>query len=77
MFLAVVMVCSLVAEDDCTVFKDTRGFHMTTESCMTRVHEMVEDLKDANQLFIEEIDMLPDSQNRFFFKCDDETGIRV
>ena len=77
MFLAVVMACSLFAEDDCTIFKDTRGFHMTTESCMERVHEMIEDPKEANQLFIREIDLLPDRQNRFLFKCDDETGIKV
>ena len=77
MFLAVVMACSLVAEDNCTIFKDTRGFHMTTESCMERVHEMVESLKDAHRHFEEEIYVLPDSENRFLYKCDDETGIRV
>ncbi len=26
---------------------------MTTESCMTRVHEMIEDLKETNQLLAE------------------------
>ena len=77
MFLAVVMACSLVAEDNCTIFKDTRGFHMTTESCMERVHEMIEDLKEANQLLMGKIELLPDRQNRFLFKCDDETGIKV
>lgn len=76
MFLAVVMACSLVAEDDCIIFKDTRGFHMTTESCMTRVYEMIEDLKENKQLLFE-IELLPDRQNRFLFKCDDETGIKV
>ena len=37
MFLALVMACSLYVEDDCKVFKDTRGFHMTEESCVKRV----------------------------------------
>ena len=36
MFLALVMACSLYVEDDCKVFKDTRGFHMTEESCVER-----------------------------------------
>ena len=45
MFLALVMACSLYVEDDCKVFKDTRGFHMTEESCVERVLEMAEGLK--------------------------------
>ena len=77
MFLALVMACSLYAEDDCKVFKDTLGFHMTRESCMERVHEMVESLKDAHRHFEEEIYVLPDSENRFLYKCDDETGTQV
>ena len=77
MFLALVMACSLYVEDDCKVFKDTLGFHMTEESCMERVHEMVESLKDAHRYFVNEIYVLPDSKNRFLYKCDDETGIRV
>ena len=77
MFLALVMACSLYVEDDCKVFTDTRGFHMTEESCMERVHEMVESLKDAPRHFEEEIYVLPDSENRFFYKCDDETGTQV
>ena len=44
-------------EDDCKVFKDTRGFHMTEESCMERVHEKDESLKDAHSHFEEEISM--------------------
>ena len=66
MFLAVVIACSLFAGDNCTIFKDTRGFHMTTESCMERFHEMIKDLKMANQLLMGEIDLLPDNQNCFF-----------
>ena len=77
MFLAVIMVCSLFAEDDCKFFEDTLGLHMTEESCMERVHEMVKSLKDVHRQFEEEIYVLPDSENRFFYKCDDETGIRV
>ena len=77
MFLALVMACSIYAEDDCKVFRDTRGFHMTEESCMERVHEMVESLKDAHRHFEEKIYVLPDSENRFLYKCDDQTGIQV
>ena len=77
MFLALVMACSLYVEDDCKVFKDTRGFHMTEESCVARVLEMVEGLKKIHQEFEEEIYVLPDSENRFLYKCDDKTGFHV
>ena len=77
MFLALVMACSLYVEDDCKVFKDTRGFHRTEESCVERVLEMVEGLKKIHQEYEEEIYVLPDTENRFLYKCDDETGIRV
>ena len=77
MFLAVIMVCSLFAEDDCKFFEDTLGLHMTEESCMERVHEMVKGLKEIHEEYVEWIYVLPDSENRFFYKCDDETGIQV
>ena len=77
MFLALVMACSLYAEDDCKVFKDTRGLHMTEESCFERVLEILEDLKKIHQEYEEWIYVLPDSENRFLYKCDDETGIQV
>lgn len=50
---------------------------MTEESCVERVLEMVEGLKKIHQEFEKEIYVLPDSENRFLYKCDDKTGIRV
>ena len=77
MFLTLVMACSLYVEDDCKVFKDTRAFHMTEESSVERVLEMVEGLKKIHQEYEEEIYVLPDSENHFLYKCDDKTGIGV
>jgi hypothetical protein len=50
---------------------------MTEESCFERVLEILEDLKKIHQEYEEWIYVLPDSENRFLYKCDDETGIQV
>ena len=67
MFLAIVMVCSLVREGDCMKFTDTRGLHLTREKCMARIEEMIEGVNPT----------LPEEPNKFWYKCDDEIGIEV
>ena len=67
MFLAMVMVCSLVREGDCMKFTDTRGPHLTREKCMTRIEEMIETINTT----------LPEEPNEFRYKCDNEIGTKV
>ena len=66
MFLAMVMVCSLVREGDCMEFTDTRGLHLTREKCMTRIEEMIESVNPK----------LPEEAKQFYYKCDDEIGVK-
>ena len=37
MLLALLMVCSTAAQDDCKIYKDLRGLHLTEESCLVRI----------------------------------------
>ena len=50
MFIAIVMACSLTREAECIKFTDTRGPHLTEESCRLRVNEMINDLTKANEM---------------------------
>ena len=43
MLLALLMVCSTAAQDDCKFYKDLRGLHLTKESCLVRIEEMITD----------------------------------
>ncbi len=67
MFLAMVMVCSLVREGDCMKFTDTRGLHLTREKCMTRIEEMIKGVNPS----------LPEEAKQFYFKCEDKIGTKV
>ncbi len=67
MFLAIVMVCSLVREGDCMKFTDTRGPHLTREKCMTRIEEMIEGVTPT----------LPEEATQFYFKCDEKIGTNL
>ena len=67
MFLAIVMVCSLVREGDCLKFTDTRGLHLTREKCMARIEEMIEGVNPT----------LPEEAKQFYFKCDEHIGTKV
>ncbi len=64
MFLAIVMVCSLVREGDCMKFTDTRGPYLSENVCIARVNEMIEDISPT----------LPGEPNKFMYKCDDKIG---
>ena len=66
MFLAILMVCSIASEGDCIKFVDNRGFHLTRETCINRVNEMIEDLTP----------LLPDEAQMFSYKCESEFGER-
>tara|TARA_Y200000002_G_scaffold247056_1_gene204435 strand:+ start:191 stop:406 length:216 start_codon:yes stop_codon:yes gene_type:complete len=67
MFLAIVMVCSLVREGDCMKFTDTLGPHLNREKCMTRMEEMVTSFNPT----------LPEEAKQFYFKCANDTGTKV
>ena len=51
MLTAIVMVCSLVAKDDCMQFTDRRGPYENQEQCFARVEEMVRDITPTLPLF--------------------------
>ena len=67
MFVAIVMVCSLVREGDCMKFADNRGPYFSEELCIARVQKMIEGVSPT----------LPDEPKKFMYKCDDETGTPV
>ena len=67
MFLAIVMVCSLVSEGDCVKFTDNRGPYLSEDACIARVHEMIEDITLT----------LPNKPSEFRYKCDNKTGVEI
>ena len=68
MLTAIVMVCSLVAKDDCMQFTDRRGPYEDQEQCFARVEEMVRDITPT----------LPPVPSQFYFKCKEaEKGVRT
>ena len=67
MFLAIVMVCSLVREGDRMKFTDTLGPHLTREKCITRIEEMVASVNPT----------LPEEAKQFYFKCANDIGKKV
>ena len=67
LFLAIVMVCSLVRENDCIKFTDTRGPYLSENVCIARVQEMIKGVTP----------MLPEEPKDYRYKCDHEIGIKV
>jgi len=67
MFLAIVMVCSLVRENDCMMFTDTRGPYLSENVCIARVQEMIKGVTP----------LLPDEPTEYRYKCDQKTGIEI
>ena len=67
LFLAIVMVRSLVRENDCIKFTDTRGPYLSENVCIARVQEMIKGVTP----------MLPDEPKDYRYKCDHEIGIKV
>ena len=77
MLLALLMVCSTAAQDDCKFYKDLRGLHLTKESCLVRIEEMITDLQEAHEHFIDETSILHSDNPKFYYKCDGEIGIEI
>ena len=77
MLLALLMVCSTAAQDDCKIYKDLRGLHLTEESCLVRIEQMMTDLQEAHERFIDETSILPSDNPKFYYKCDGKIGIEI
>ena len=60
MLTAMVLVCSLVTENDCMLFTDSRGPYATEEQCLARVEEMITDITPT----------LPPVPAQFRYKCE-------
>ncbi len=67
MFLAIVMMCSLVTEGDCMKLTDTRGLNIDEEACMFRVQEMISDVRREYEL----------KEVKFWHKCQKTEGTQV
>lgn len=65
MLKAMVLVCSLVTQNDCAEFIDNRGLHSTQEQCMARVQEIIRDITPT----------LPPVPVQFYFKCEQVDSI--
>ena len=65
MLLALLMVCSTAAQDDCKIYKDLRGLHLTEESCLVRIEQMMTDLQEAHERFIDETQYFPATTQNF------------
>ena len=59
MLKAMVLVCSLVTQNDCVEFSDNRGLYSTQEQCMVRVQEIIRDITPT----------LPPVPVQVYFKC--------
>jgi hypothetical protein len=60
MLKAMVIVCNIMAPNNCIEFTDNRGLHNTEQECKVRVDEIVNDV----------MPMLPPVPHKFYFKCE-------
>ena len=65
MLKAMVLVCSLVTQNDCAEFIDNTKLYDTQEQCKARVHEMIRDITPT----------LPAIPVQFYFKCEQVDSI--
>jgi len=65
MLKAMVLVCSLVTQNDCAEFIDNNRLYDTQEQCKARVQEIIRDITPT----------LPPVPVQFYFKCEQVDSI--